>query len=468
MTTIHDAILPDVGPDQGLLDLWTTEFLLTGVTSDNLFDRYRTLEGYFSTLLLYQAKGAILVIEAENAQAEADAQAAGKPDGGVLGPDQPPAVTSYLTTFKQYVDEEADRFEECVLRLVFAAPDFVGDYSGSRDFLPASAEQVLARAQFVLARIRGEEQSGMRGYLISTADAPPFSLFAPATSAPGGEYTPSTASATRQGPRYDFWSDATHVKVDDTYTVTHVDFGDLPSGAYSIWGQAPGYLLALADVTVTTYNGDYEPDPDGDITYGGFLIQARSGGSMRFEPAVWANDTLSEHVSKGDGKASATVVQAIDDLEVTTSGSVSPHGSYDHQTDPEISVVVEMSRSFFYAGTVEATGTLHYKILPTGKLHADRAKNNISTVYHYGVWNITDSKQVALATGGGDLFNDKFKEFDGKDVVGALDVKLEPGKEYKVYAKWIVKVPGGQTEDTSGYSFSTTSILDCKGAALTF
>ncbi len=37
-----------------------------------------------------------------------------------------------------------------------------------------------------------------------------------------------------------------------------------------------------------------------------------------------------------------------------------------------------------------------------------------------------------------------------------------------MYAKWIVKVPGGQTEDTSGYSFSTCSILNLEGAALTF
>lgn len=458
VTSIHDAILPEVGPQNGLLDHWTQEFLLTGMTADNLFDRYRTLEGYFSTLLLYQAKGATLVVEAENAEAD------------VLGPDQPPLVTSYLATFREYINEEADRFEDCVLRLVFATTDFAGDLSGGFDFLPASASDVLARAQYVLAKIRGDGHYGFRGYLISTEDAPSLKLMAPSSAAPDGKaFTPGLDASTHSGPNYDSWSvEGTEMKVASSYTVTRVDFGDVPPGTYTVWGQAPGYLVALGDVTVTTYDDNFDPDPDGAITYGGFLVQTRGGGPTQFLPGTWADDALDKHVSKGDGKASATVVQDPQNLEVTTSGSVAPHGSFDYQTDPDISVEVEVSRSFKYTGAAKINGILHYNILPTGTLHASPEKNNVSTVYHYGLWNITDGRQVALATGGGDLFNNKFKSFDGKNVVDILAVTLEPNKQYKIYAKWIVKVPGGQTEDTSGYSFSTASTLDCIGAAITF
>ncbi|MFZ3048244.1 MAG: hypothetical protein WA151_20205, partial [Desulfatirhabdiaceae bacterium] len=57
--TIHDAIIPDVGNVQGLLDLWTQNLLLQTrpVSGDTLMSYYMTLEQYFSVLLFYQFKG---------------------------------------------------------------------------------------------------------------------------------------------------------------------------------------------------------------------------------------------------------------------------------------------------------------------------------------------------------------------------------------------------------------------------
>ena len=162
---IHDAIIPDIGDTNGLLDLWTDKFLLQGhVSDDQLMDYYKTLERYFSVLLFYQFKGASLVVEALNYQSNPGEQMKVSDLSSADG--ESPALSYLKGTFQPQIKEQTDRFIKCVTKLI---ANNCGLYWEHR-FLPGIAQEILARATFFVIQTLGEDHYGLRVGLFGTSN----------------------------------------------------------------------------------------------------------------------------------------------------------------------------------------------------------------------------------------------------------------------------------------------------------
>jgi len=273
---IHDAINPDIGGTEGLLDLWTDKAILTGNISDSdLMDYYQTLERYFSMLLFYQFKGANLEVEAWNYRDK---------EHGTTG-----NAEAYLASFQDLLKAETDRFMYNVSRMIVANS---GLYWESR-FLPSTAREILARATWFVSQTLGEDHYGVRLGILGTKNLTDDVVAFAVTDDPGSswaELAPVTAAEIDMESRpYDAWGtlndpDLATLTRGTEYTLLAADFGDAVSapGSYGAHFE-PGTRhqtswISMDDVVVKRYTDNYIEDPDGEILYGYSLAALRRGG----------------------------------------------------------------------------------------------------------------------------------------------------------------------------------------------
>lgn len=284
VTAIHDAIIPDIGNTNGLLDLWTKEFLLQGHVSDNqLMDYYKTLERYFGVLLFFQFKGANIVVEALNYQSSSGEQLNVSDQ---LQADETPAW-SYLTgTFQPQIKEQTDRFLQNVVKLL---ANNAGLFWENR-FLPGTAQEILARATWFVAQTLGEDY-GMRVGVLGTKNMVDDIVNLGLNNNPGSNWAGASPvrAAEIDGRPYDSWGTLNkpdlHTLTKGTkYTLIAGDFGDVIStpGTYQVFYEPGEYRVGdwvlMGYLHVKCYTEDYVEDPDGKILYGYLLREFRLGG----------------------------------------------------------------------------------------------------------------------------------------------------------------------------------------------
>lgn len=138
----------------GALNVLTT--LLVAMANDGrLMGRYQTLESYFNSLLEVQMKGGALMIEALHQRDDPLADAAMRTS--FVGTWPGTAQQWYEQKFLPQIAEEVEEFLRCAERLVLADADLRTDVGLPVDaptpFLPADADAILSRADFLAAQV---------------------------------------------------------------------------------------------------------------------------------------------------------------------------------------------------------------------------------------------------------------------------------------------------------------------------
>lgn len=466
--TIHDTILSDVGNDSGLLDLWTTNFLLQGhVDDDRLMNYYKTLEQYFSVLLLYQFKGANLVVEAMNYELAATSATA---------QNTPTPAASYLDGFKQNIKEETDNFLKNVARLIV---NNSGLYSES-SFLPANAQEILARANWFVIQTLGPESNdyGFRvaclgtGNLLEDTDKTAAvqgtvtfkcfhaSLIRNVESKALDESQNMCELFTVQGRPYDAWSsDLKSLKSDDSYILLNYDFGSLNPpddllttlAGFRIDGNSKG-----TSFQIKKYTEDFIEDPNGEISYAFALVPFRRGGWQ----AVMDESAFVEHFYKQDrytGYHDATGVDWWTDRYLDGNRfHLWLHGEFTNYNvslegygDTKMNLDAEWYHRFTFTGTerVAAHLLIDKELLEKTCTLKDDTKFCTDSIveigYRIGLYDATHKKFVK----DGEIVKEikkthkptkcgsKCETWPEKRNNVTLSFNLEPGHEYYVYAR---------------------------------
>jgi hypothetical protein len=466
---IHDAIVPDLGTDAGLLDLWTQNFLLQGSPDgDTLFDYYKTLEQYFSILLFYQFKGANIVVEALNYESTSgEVQATSglaEMDGDTLTP-----AEGYMIEFQSLIQDETDRFFQCVLNLIFSNCNL----SFEDMFLPDSAQEILARATFFIIQTLGQDHFGLRTGAIGTQD-----LVNDVFSMGSGEYG-VVASASEDielsNLPYDSWgNDLKTLTCSDIYKYKHFDLSPYweDTGTYEIWwSAADGSQTSVGSALVRKYTPNYvQDDENGTISYGYLVAPFRVGGvDAMLDPSVFVQDKYTVNKS-GDVEynyfATHVDVPPSGAFMLTLSGK-----NNDNEASSSISQEAQFYHPFVFTGTQATTAYLSIGGQITGSTYwygdngsGDECSINVKV----GIWDVTNNQNVSNDSHGTSSSNAETKNLN-EGVDDLLSFTLQPGVSYYVYANVTGSGTVNYCDGVTGYNgFSYTNQLYLPILELTF
>lgn len=448
---IHDAIIPDIGDTNGLLDLWTDKFLLQGhVSDDQLMDYYKTLERYFSVLLFYQFKGASLVVEALNYQSNPGEQMKVSDLSSADG--ESPALSYLKGTFQPQIKEQTDRFIKCVTKLI---ANNCGLY-WERRFLPGTAQEILARTTWFVIQTLGEDDYGLRVGLLGTKNliqevngmmsgkkydeliADPGELVdAEVPDRPydyWGTLNKPDLNTLKKGASYSYlafvkWRDYTHddngVPVPASYWVP---------GSYEVlyatpWGdygwQYIGYAL------VKTYTKDYIEDPDGKISYGYILGELRRGGKeVIMDPSAFKRHYYHNN-RNGDVNWWHDEQLYDDHLHLWVHGK----NKY-YNCSSDIDMKVEWYHIFTFDGSEPTKAYLNIAGNISGSVyihHENTWSNEAKIGYHVGVGDKTHNKLVKRIDGEYEPSKADETQDYKKTLNDQISFTLEPGVTYYVY-----------------------------------
>jgi|GEM_PF-1511897 len=457
--TIHDAIFPDIGNTDGLLDLWTKDFLLQGpVGSDRLMDYYKTLEQYFAVLLFYQFKGANLVVEALNYQPASGALQAPSGRWEENG-DTPTPAESYLTgTFQPMIKEETDRFLQCVVKLI---ADNCGLY-WEKNFLPAAARDILARATFFIIQTLGEDHYGLRTGFFGTSNLVHDIL----GSGAAVQISPidftfvsdvgEMVDVEMPDRPYDFWGtlkspDLATLQRGTTYTLHKADLGpcDTDPAPYVKYTTDNDLWPGLGNAALTTYTDEYVQDPDGTIFYGYFLAPFRVGGKEALMDASEFKRQSYKADHSGDVDDSHSDSLTSDGkLQLNLSAS----NKYSN-SESSITQVLEWGHNFKFSGSTSVTAYMNIAGNVSGSVYfhdGTYTGNDSSIAIHAGLWDVTHQKHAGWINYGKSASDNGTKQNWSKALNDQLTVTLEPGVTYEAYAN-----VRGSGENTNGdYSYA--------------
>jgi hypothetical protein len=324
---IGNAMIPPSAVKRPVLDNYTSLLIerIKGQGVD-LRSAYFALETYFSQLLYYQMQGVTLVVEAKTAVA--------KSGGTPVGTD---AATYYKRFTERQLGPEVQNFMDNTWRLI-AARVSLAHTSG---FLPAEAEGIAARAEFLRTQTLAMDHFGLRAHAVVTSNHSGELTTATAKAADGAAFTGKGTATTVGGPVYDSWK-GNKVSPSTDYEVVTFDFGDMPAGTYTITGPA-GFAPAAAQVQ--TYTADYSPDPAGKILYGCALGHTRVGAVEGF--AAGAGGSVLTLGPGDDSQASISGSPA--------SGTISVSG---HKVNGSFSGETQVDYRFAYGGSRAAKVTI--------------------------------------------------------------------------------------------------------------
>jgi len=453
---IHDAIFPDIGNTDGLLDLWTKNFLLQGpVGSDKLMDYYKTLEQYFSVLLFYQFKGANMVVEALNytsGSGEVPATSGlWKTDG-----DTPTPAESYLTgTFQPMIKEETDRFLQCVVRLLASNCGLYWE----KNFLPGTAREILARATFFIIQTLGEDHYGLRTGFFGTANLI-NDILASGAAIDDGDNTYFVSDAGEKVDAdlpdrpYDCWGtlsspDLATLTQGTTYTLLKAYLGRCLTdpAPYVKYTTDNTYWNNLGSAAMKTYTDQYVEDPDGTIWYGYFLAPFRVGGREAvMDPSVFKRQQYTSDHSGDVNRSHSDSMNSDGNLSLKLSAS----NEYENSAS-SITQALSWGHVFKYGGTESVTAYVNIAGYVSGSTSSNDgtlAGNESSISLHAGLWDSTHSKHAGWIDYG-KTAPENGKADLSKQINDQLKVTLEPGVTYQAYAK----VNGSGQNDNGDYSY---------------
>ena len=449
VAAIHDAIIPDIGNTDGLLDLWTKEFLLQGpVTGDQLMNYYKTLERYFGVLLFYQFKGANIVVEALNYQSSSGEQL-NVSDQFQAG-DETPASSYLKGTFQPQIKEQTDRFLQCVTKLI---ANNCGLY-WERRFLPSTAQEILARATFFVTQTLGEDHYGLRAGLFGTSNLVHDIDYVYAV---GETYKPDPVEEEERvdvevpDRPYDYWGtlfhpDLTTLKKGTLYSLAKCDFGAVYSEyPYDVFYfdsvRNSGYYIGHVDVK--RYTKDYIEDPDGEILYGYLLGEFRRGGrEVIMDPSVFKRNY---YINDRSGDVNWWHDEQLYDDHLY----LYVHGKNQYtNSSSDIRMKVEWYHSFTFDGSESTQAYLNIAGSLAGSVyihHENNWSNESEIGYHVGVYDDTHKKIVKRID---DTFEaskiDETQDYK-KTLNNQISFTLVPGVTYYVYGNiW------GYGENSSG------------------
>lgn len=479
---IHDAIIPDIGDTNGLLDLWTDKFLLQGhVSDDQLMDHYKTLERYFSVLLFYQFKGASLVVEALNYQSNPGEQMKVSDLSSADG--ESPALSYLKGTFQPQIKEQTDRFIKCVTKLI---SNNCGLY-WERRFLPGTAQEILARTTWFVIQTLGEDDYGLRVGLLGTSN-----LVHDSTCVYTGKNqdiiiaeTLELVDAEVPDRPYDYWGtlskpDLNTLKKGTSYSYlafvkwrdyTYDDNGvPVPAsywvpGSYSVyyatpWGDHDSQYIGHA--LVKTYTKNYIEDPDGKISYGYILGKLRRGGKeVIMDPSAFKFGQYTKHKS-GD-----VVCDHLDKLDANGDLflSIDAKNKYSN-TSTSIDQKLEWTHDFTFSGTESTKAYLNIAGYVHGSVyhhHENTWSNGCKIWVHMGVYDKTHKRILKSITYSKEPSTIDKTETWHHTLNDQISFTLEPGVAYYVYAN----VCGKGWNDSGDYYY-TIYLEDLTHLSLTF
>ena len=371
VTRIAEAIRPH-SVSKPVLDNYTSLLIQRMSSSDtDLKGACIALETYFSELLYYQLQGVTLVVEAKTALAKN-----GTPD-----------VTSadyYYTHFKaDTLVPEVQSFMDNTWRLIAAR----GSLAHTAGFLPAEAQTVAARAEFLREQALGTDPSGLRAHAVVTSNHTGELTTATARGSDGSSYkAKDTSTTTVSGPVYDSWKGA-KVSPSTDYQVVTFDFGAVPAGTYTIEGAAG---FAPAAVEVRPYTADYAPDAAGKILYGCALGHTRTGAVEAFAAGAGGAGRTWKH----GGSSNVSLGGSLAADKITASG---------HETNDKFTGEIQVDYRFTFGGSKAATVTIPSRAHAVGSAvtaaqsDLDSQGSATATVTAtMGVWDATAGKVVGL------------------------------------------------------------------------
>ncbi len=395
VTGIHDAILPPTAPVRnGALDNYVDLCKLKmEAASATLNQCYQGLELYLSQLLYYQIRGVNLVVEAKNVLDKA-----GKP--------RRPSAKDYISGPGGFIQSklkpEVDNFILNVRRLVLSRVDL----ANSNSFLPADAQSILARADFLAIQIMNAQNPddpnnhfGLSSILISTKNINggviPNLM---ARNRAGTIYSGVGVSSTVSGKMYDSWQ-GNHVSGVSDYYFIKYDFGVLPNGEYDIVDHD---LRVLATTTVKSYTSDYVVAAAGaakPIPYGHVVIHNRVGPKDAFENyASWGVGSWDlEYVDLLYPMVASRAFGLTDGLSTCTfPWQAAIPGSSCGRT--HFHGKGELAATFYYDGSSASPPTIHLSAHAVGAASYESSKTPVSIYYRIGILDLTGTLNTEFAT----------------------------------------------------------------------
>jgi hypothetical protein len=407
VNTIHDAIIPPDSAKAPVLDNFT-DLAINQMSQPNppdLQTAYLGLEQYFTQLIYNQLRGVDLVVEAKQAEA-----AAGQPDGT--------SASVYLADFRtNKLAPEVQNFLDNMWRLILSQADL----DHTQGFLPAEAEAIVSRAEFLRTQILNMDHFGLRAHVVVTDDW--VGKIDPVMAHGNGrDWTAVTeTSSAVQGPTYDVWSGST-VKSSTNYTIVTYDFGPAIAGTYTITG--PNYNgLALGTTVVQNYDDDYTPDAAGTDVYGSSVGSTRTGGVEGFAK----NAATGTWVKPGTWNVSCTGTIAQSFIGVQGSNSNDDFGGTN-----------EANYGFVYGGSQPVTMSIPVGANPIGSesvgCNADAGGSaQASMGYSVGVWDSTaGTDAVGRVTGSRAVYTND-KATTNTTINQTFTFTAQPGHSYYVF-----------------------------------
>jgi len=429
VNTIHDAIIPPDSAKAPVLDNYTDLAIAKVAGGADLCSAYLGLEQYFTQLIYHQMRGVDLVVEAKQAEAAAN-QPVGTP------------AAAYLATFlTNKLAPEVQDFMDNVWRLILsqAALDHTAD------FLPAEAEAIVSRAEFMRTQILDLDHFGLRAHVVVTDDCvgqlgPDFCV----AQGPSHEWAflSSTTSAVN-GPTYDWWSGQT-VTSSSNYTIMTFDFGATGAATYDIYGPD---FIDFGSATVQGYDDDYTPDSAGAIMYGSSVGSTRTGAIEGFA----LNVATRSWVKPGAWNVSCTGTAALGFVAVQGNKQNDSYGGTN-----------EVDYIFTFGGSAPAQVSIPFGANPIGSegvsCNADAGGSaNATMSYGIGVWDSTAGDFASGTVNGSQSIYTNDSASMNRTVDQTLTFTAQPGHEYYVFFS-------AEVDGDSQYGSSRASVqVGCGG-----
>ena len=406
---IGNAMIPPSAVKRPVLDNYARLLIIRMETKGvGLKDAYFALETYFSQLLYYQMQGATLVVEAKTAVSASG----GTPVGST--------AASYYRHFTTHqLAPQIQNFMDNTWRLIAAR----GSLAHTTGFLPAEAEGIAARAEFLRTQTLAMDHFGLRAHAVVTSNHSGELTNVTARAANGTTYPAKGTTTTISGPVYDSWR-GDKVSPSTDYEVVTFDFGAVPAGSYTMSGPAG---FSPAAVLVQPYTADYTADPAGKILYGCALGHTRIGALEAFAAGaggagrVWHHDGASRVNFDGDLAAGSISVSA-DEANDSFSGEIQVDYRFVYD-GPQPAIV-----------TIPTQAHAHGSVATAIEMDMDgggSAAAKISATM--GIWDATAGKIVSAASSWSkDVSNNQKASIDGRPPK-TFAFTAQPGHSYTVY-----------------------------------
>lgn len=429
---------------------WNTLQRRGAAAPDALSQQYVGLENIFSKFIHDQVMAADMICEAMN-----------------YDPGYGKSAQDYLNnTVRPAIQDEISVFLDNAERLVMSQSVLNYNVGQFGITLPAEGRYILDRANFVAnlvgAQTMGNDGPVLMGRVVSTTEITPCGtavnltakdtktgeVLTPVTAQAVPPYSGSnpynatvwqkqTAGGVKESYFYDTWDSS---KKDVNYTsqlsVARYLFSGAKAGSsYDIY-DAGG---KLATVTVNTYDGGYNVNPDGDYVFGSFeIIRRNNGADIYMDGSLWKEDT-----SSGTHSSNDVVIDHSADLKTPAPKIVNVSGKDNRMWSGECECNEAVSRTF--EADCTANAVLHYIVDVDGKAQGGETPVHGCFLADYSIWLVEE--ETGTVYGADDPENSANLSFVTiydpytvtRNLNKTMDLPLTKGNHYTIHYKAHVK-----------------------------